>query len=362
MRLALLVNLLVIGFAVHLPTAAAATITVQSATYALKTAAPPNNPSKVCQSNPTSMTTQVATVCNGQGSCDYTVPLPTEAQDPAYGCFKSFQIRYACSNYPSVVYSVEDGGINSEAATKTLKLTCSQNGIVINKASYGENCKTNLTGNRTLLVMNQCQGNSTCNYTVSSTKNGDPAEYCPKTFDVQYQCIGSSAQQKSAHIAAEADTQSVNLNCSSTAPTPPAALTINGVNVFVYTNYRTTDNTLFSVNSKFTVTNDTATVTTAQTISVDIYAVNTNVVTDTTPKTKIGDVSVTLPALNPGQSYTWKANTSYVANNIGRMVTRTSPSPQANYYTFVLIRDQAINTGGISIQTNQLPPAAMMGN
>jgi len=357
-----MLKILAFGFIAYNPAASASEINVQSAVYAVKTAPPPYNHNKVCQSNPQNKTALVSGQCNGKSSCDYTVPTPSKAEDPAFGCFKSYQIRYTCSDFPSVVYTVEDGGLNSEAAGKTLKLTCAENGIVVNKASYGENCNAKLNGNRTMLVMNKCQGRSSCQYTVSSYNNGDPAKYCAKTFDVQYQCIGSSNLQKSAHLEAEADLKSANLDCPSNPPAPLSALQISGVSMFVYPMYKTTDNTLFSVNSKFTLTNNTsAAIPANKTISVDIYAVSTNVVTEETPKTKIGDVAVKLPSLQPGESFTWKANTSYVANSIGRMISRTSPSPQGDYYTFVIVRDQPLESGAISIQTNYLPPKAMTG-
>src|SRR3954468_25018750 len=70
-----------------------------------------------------------------------------------------------------------------------------QNGVNVIEATFGRTtvpiyngCPAIAPGNVTAPVHDACQGLKNCEYVVSLSVLGDPAEGCWKSFDVTYQC------------------------------------------------------------------------------------------------------------------------------------------------------------------------------
>lgn len=87
-------------------------------------------------------------------------------------------------------------------------------GIIIKKASYGDNCRgrggagsSPASHEQTRNLQAACAGQSVCRYAVDHNQLGDPAVGCAKNYSVTYAC--------GAGVGGEASGQTLSLRCSS---------------------------------------------------------------------------------------------------------------------------------------------------
>ena len=83
--------------------------------------------------------------------------------------------------------------------------------ISVTAATYGLSCGVP-AGNRTDIVGHECNGKSTCSFTVSN-KDGDPKPGCPKDFVVEYRCAADLPVKKAEHAAQTDENYAVDLKC-----------------------------------------------------------------------------------------------------------------------------------------------------
>jgi len=104
--------------------------------------------------------------------------------------------------------------------------------IDIVDATYGKSCSRFLLrppavntfreGNATVALNEHCRGLAKCNFQISASRLGDPAQGCGKDFSVTYRCnLGETPVELA--VPAEADGRSVTLDC------PPKV----GIGIFV---------------------------------------------------------------------------------------------------------------------------------
>lgn len=205
------------------------TITVDSANYGTKLGTPAGSTKNCAGAQPDTkdFTSAVGNACNGSSDCTYTVPFPSQADDPYVGCYKNFQVKYHCGSDTSTARTIDIGGVVNEAATQSVKLFCqSEPGINVLAATYGATtqsvggavCNKIATGNATQEVSNLCNGRSDCSYAISVSALGDPSPNCKKNFVVTYTC-GTDQTQKNVTVPGEANGQTANLSCPSSTPT-----------------------------------------------------------------------------------------------------------------------------------------------
>ena len=232
------------------------TISVQSAVYGERKKAPASSSADCTSTITKNLQSEVSTTCNNRTSCTYTVPTPSQADDPAFGCYKSFNTRYTCSD-DNLARAVDFGGVTSEAAGQTAKLSCvTGNGINILEATYGatttpvhvDTCPNVPKGNATTSVQSSCQGQQSCTYTVGTTKvGGDPAFGCKKNFVVKYTCHGARDELVRT-LSAEADGQQFSLDCG-TPPSDDTQVTLTVTNITNNNAYYTYTNTVTGATS-----------------------------------------------------------------------------------------------------------------
>jgi hypothetical protein len=199
-------------------------ISVLSAIYGDRISEPSGSTADCTSTRPMNLLWPVQ-ICNGNKTCRYVVPNPSAREDPAFGCFKNFQVRYTCERMAGASeYVLDIGGVSSEAAGQTVSLSCANLlGITIVDATYGASttpsgsgvtCPMVPRGNRTTQMGATCNGNPSCTFTVSADaqQGGDPAFGCLKNFTVDYKCSGSNTV-RSSRLAAEANGQPITLSC-----------------------------------------------------------------------------------------------------------------------------------------------------
>eukprot|EP00486_Rosalina_sp_Unknown_P001758 CAMPEP_0201568316 /NCGR_PEP_ID=MMETSP0190_2-20130828/9314_1 /ASSEMBLY_ACC=CAM_ASM_000263 /TAXON_ID=37353 /ORGANISM="Rosalina sp." /LENGTH=347 /DNA_ID=CAMNT_0047989277 /DNA_START=97 /DNA_END=1136 /DNA_ORIENTATION=+ len=127
--------------------------------------------------------------CYGKTSCDYTIDH-TEIGDPCSGTVKDFYYAYTCTGNK---YGVNVGSLGiSEASGQSFTISCEGDDMVIKVADaiYGLNCQITprvcgaYSGlaygtsasplDVTSYVQDECNGESSCTYTVSASILGDP--------------------------------------------------------------------------------------------------------------------------------------------------------------------------------------------
>jgi hypothetical protein len=80
--------------------------------------------------------------------------------------------------------------------------------INVVSATYGQNCGAPV-GNQTAELAKQCNARTGCVYVVDFQRIGDPAPGCAKSYNVQYECMGSEGVPRFASAAPEAGFGSV---------------------------------------------------------------------------------------------------------------------------------------------------------
>lgn len=95
--------------------------------------------------------------------------------------------------------------------------------ITINEATYGWNCRkfkpwsgraNTVKKDNDTKIRSECEGRSTCKYTIDYKKIGDPAYGCEKEYEVTYKCMpsGKTFTKKVAKEAGWGD-KAVTLSC-----------------------------------------------------------------------------------------------------------------------------------------------------
>ena len=133
------------------------------------------------------VTPQVATTCGNKISCTIAITNPAFG-DPAYQCFKKFDVTYACSHVSMRVAGMEYGD--------TFNIAC--NGIYDVSATYGFNCTGVPSGNVTRVATNLCNGKTNCTFTpTNGNMEGDPKVGCFKKFAMDYSCPDGNTKRVS---------------------------------------------------------------------------------------------------------------------------------------------------------------------
>lgn len=190
------------------PVMAESTMTISEATYgAVTKPINVNTCPTVAKGNATQV---VANQCNGRTTCDYGVDVNKfPGGDPAQGCWKNFEVSYACSG-DTTTRTMAVGGESGEANDQHLFLNCSgDSGIQVTEATYGghtypvhvHNCNTVPTGNWTGHVQHACNGLYDCTYVpqVEHYPADDPAPGCFKSFAVTYTCPGETTTRSQTY-------------------------------------------------------------------------------------------------------------------------------------------------------------------
>ena len=148
--------------------------------------------------------------CDGLTNCAYHISVGTLG-DPAHGCDKDFDVRWACGTAALITQHVA-----KEANNKTVTLTCENvpsafGSIYVQNATYGGNCGQP-NGNVTWDVA-VCNGFGSCRYDIRVSLIGDPAHGCDKEFYVNYTCSNHPTVVRREFASREANGKTVSLTC-----------------------------------------------------------------------------------------------------------------------------------------------------
>lgn len=165
-----------------------------------------------CGSPRSNATWSVVNQCDGLSNCAYRISTGTLG-DPARGCDKDFDVRWACGTQ-----GVLSQHVTQEANQHTITLACQNNvppafgAITVLNATYGGNCGQS-TGNVTWDVAPTCTGFGSCRYDIRTAFLGDPAHGCDKEFFVNYTCSNHPTRVRQEFASREANGKTVTLTC-----------------------------------------------------------------------------------------------------------------------------------------------------
>jgi hypothetical protein len=165
-----------------------------------------------CGASRSNATWSVVGQCDGLANCAYRISVGTLG-DPAAGCRKDFDVRWACGTQ-----GVFSQHVAEEANQQTVTLACGNNipsafGVInVLNATYGGNCSQPL-GNVTWDVAPFCNGFGSCRYDIRTSFIGDPSFNCRKEFFVNYTCSNHPTFLRQEFASSEANGKTVTLTC-----------------------------------------------------------------------------------------------------------------------------------------------------